>query len=595
MNKQEKAIVVLLFALLLGWFFHQDKVTRERAETLRREREREAMLAPVAEATDETAVQDDRPVPARPDDAVDPVPDREDEETVRTAEQEAEPLLPERIEVLANEVMNVEISSWGGVITGVELKLYPQTLDPESDPIRFDFSDRPALAIGNIAGLSARNDFTLSVDGPTATAERDLGTGLRYVRTLTLTDGYQILVSESFRNDGDIPLSLPEHTLGSGFMESIQTKAKSRGQSFLELNALGYRTGSHVKRWREKDFSKMLGAPSSGIGCAPANMELVDETGMDLHHELLAWGAAKNRFFVQIIAPEEGAAGCRLHAARDPEAETLDVTAVALDMIFPAMILEPGVAIRRETGYYIGPNKYSKLQALGKHQDKAMLHAWQRWGWFRTLSVGMLWTLNRIYDVIPNYGVAIILMTILVRIVFWPITRKSTSDMRKMQDLKPLMAKIKEKHKENPKRMQEETWALYRKHKVNPMTSCLPMLVQMPVFVALFNVLRGAVELRFAPFLWIADLSEPERLLEGILPFGLVLNILPLLMTATTFFQQKLTPTGGDPAQQRMMMFMPLFMLFIFYNFPAALALYWTVSQGLAIVQMLGKRRQTSA
>ena len=99
------------------------------------------------------------------------------------------------------------------------------------------------------------------------------------------------------------------------------------------------------------------------------------------------------------------------------------------------------------------------------------------------------------------------------------------------------------------------------------------MLVQMPVFIALFNVLRGAVELRFASFLWISDLSEPEGLLQGVLPFGWSLNILPILMTATTFVQQKLTPTGGDPAQQRMMMFMPLFMLFIFYNFPAALAL----------------------
>jgi len=196
--------------------------------------------------------------------------------------------------------------------------------------------------------------------------------------------------------------------------------------------------------------------------------------------------------------------------------------------------------------------------------------------------------------VIPSYGVAIILLTILVRLVFWPLTRKSTEGMKKMQEIQPLIKEIQAKYKDNPQRMQQETFRLYREHKVNPLSSCLPMLVQIPVFIALFNVLRAAVELRYAPFLWISDLSEPEALFASWFPFG-GLNILPILMAVTTGLQSALTPSTGDKQQQKMMMFMmPAMMLFMFYNFASALSLYWTVSQGLSIFQMWLIRRSVA-
>jgi len=193
--------------------------------------------------------------------------------------------------------------------------------------------------------------------------------------------------------------------------------------------------------------------------------------------------------------------------------------------------------------------------------------------------------LNLFYSMVPSYGVAIILLTILVRILFWPLTHKSTIGMRKMQEIQPLLKEIQQKYKGNPQRLQQETWQLYREHKVNPLSSCLPMLVQIPVFFALFVVLRGAVELRFAPFLWIRDLSQPEALFASWFPFG-GLNILPILMAITMALQSALSPSGGDRSQQRMMMvFMPIMMLVMFYNFASALSLYWTVSQVLSIAQ----------
>jgi YidC/Oxa1 family membrane protein insertase len=216
-------------------------------------------------------------------------------------------------------------------------------------------------------------------------------------------------------------------------------------------------------------------------------------------------------------------------------------------------------------------------------------------GMWRWVCYPMVWVLNVFNGWIPNYGVAIILLTLLVRLVFWPLTHKSTVGMRKMQEIQPKMKALQAKFKDNPQRLQQETWQLYRDHKVNPMSSCLPMLVQIPVFIALFTVLRSAVELRYAPFLWIADLSEPEALFASWFPFG-GLNVLPVLMALTMALQSALTPSAGDKNQQRMMIvMMPVMMLVMFYNFPSALSLYWTLSQVLSIVQMWWIRKRYSA
>jgi YidC/Oxa1 family membrane protein insertase len=192
-----------------------------------------------------------------------------------------------------------------------------------------------------------------------------------------------------------------------------------------------------------------------------------------------------------------------------------------------------------------------------------------------------------------NYGVAIMLLTILVRILFWPLTHKGTESMKRMADLQPLMTEIRQKYKENPQKQQQEMMKLYKEHKVNPMMGCLPMLVQIPVFIALFYVLRSAIELRFASFLWVKDLSEPEHLFMDLLHFPL--NILPLLMAATTMWQQKLTPSTADPSQQKIMMFMPLLMLVFLYNFASGLVLYWTTNNVIMIVQQLAQKRKREA
>ena len=216
-------------------------------------------------------------------------------------------------------------------------------------------------------------------------------------------------------------------------------------------------------------------------------------------------------------------------------------------------------------------------------------------GMWRVICYPLVWVLNAFHDLVPNYGVAIILLTVLVRLVFWPLTHKSTVGMRRMQEIQPKLKELQAKFKGNPQRLQQETWALYRENKVNPLSSCLPMLIQIPVFVALFNVLRTAVELRYSSFLWIADLSEPERLFPETFAAIGGLNVLPILMAVTMALQSWLTPSTGDRSQKKMMVFlMPAMMLFMFYSFPAALSLYWTLSQVFSIVQMWLIRRQTA-
>jgi YidC/Oxa1 family membrane protein insertase len=223
--------------------------------------------------------------------------------------------------------------------------------------------------------------------------------------------------------------------------------------------------------------------------------------------------------------------------------------------------------------------------ALHGGQEEVM-----QFGFWGVISVVLLKSMKFFYKLIPNYGVAIIIITILIKVLFWPIQAKSIKSMKAMQKFQPLMTKLREKYKEDPQRLNAEMMKLYKEHKINPFAGCLPMVVQIPVFFALYSMLRCAIELRGASFLWIHDLSAPDTLFHVA---GFPINLLPLLMTAASIWQMKITPQTGDQQQQKMMMFMPLMMLFFFYSTSSGLVLYWTVQQFLSIAQQWWGMRQT--
>lgn len=291
------------------------------------------------------------------------------------------------------------------------------------------------------------------------------------------------------------------------------------------------------------------------------------------------WIAAEERYFISSIIPDEPVDGkMRLIDAKGKVFENR--------LVFPAVDVAPGKQIEIGNTLYFGPKRIETLQKFG-HQLDAVVD----FGWFHIIAEPCLWLMNRIYDVIPNFGIAIILLTILVKIILWPLGTKSYKSMGEMKKLQPLMAELREKHKNDKKRMNEELMGLYRTYKINPASGCLPMFVQLPVFVALYNMLYQAIELRHAPFFgWIDDLSAPDRLfrfgfevpfMEA--PYGI--PVLTLVMGATMFLQQKMSPPAGDPTQAKVMMFMPVLFTFIFINFSSGLVLYWLVNNVLSIAQ----------
>ncbi|MFO0752467.1 MAG: membrane protein insertase YidC [Thermodesulfovibrionales bacterium] len=221
---------------------------------------------------------------------------------------------------------------------------------------------------------------------------------------------------------------------------------------------------------------------------------------------------------------------------------------------------------------YAGPKEHDRLKRWGVGLEHIV-----DFGFFSIIARPLFWVLKFFYSIFRNYGVAIIILTVLVRIPFIPLINKGQASMKKLQAIQPKMTEIREKYKNDPQRMQQELMGIYKKHKVNPMGGCLPMLLQIPVFFALYKVLLVSIELRGAPFLlWVQDLSAKD-------PY----YILPIVMGITMVIQQKMTPSTVDPTQQKLMMIMPVVFTFMFLSFPSGLVLYWLVNNVLSIAQQM--------
>ena len=258
------------------------------------------------------------------------------------------------------------------------------------------------------------------------------------------------------------------------------------------------------------------------------------------------------------------------------------------------LTVEPGGSTTLVFRCYAGPKKLQILRELPGNVDKVMgidrfmffNAAWM--GWLTKLLLGCLVGLKTVFSGTWGYGWAIIIITVVVKLIFFPLSHKSTQSMRKMQELQPQLKVLKEQYKDDPQKMYRKQQELFKENNVSQLGGCLPMLVQIPVFFALYNTFRSAIQLRQASFLWVADLSLPDTLAFS--PEGLPIRPLALIMSGSMLLQNKLMPSG-EPSQRRMMMFMSLFMLWIFYGMPAGLTLYWTTNQLLTIGQTLLTRR----
>jgi YidC/Oxa1 family membrane protein insertase len=276
----------------------------------------------------------------------------------------------------------------------------------------------------------------------------------------------------------------------------------------------------------------------------------------------LFWTSFQTKYFLSVVVPGDKTVE-RIQLQRKGDA-------IENIMETPYFTLQPGQKRTLDYLVFIGPKEPAHLKAAGHQLDKIV-----QFGFFNLLAQPLFTVLTFFYGFFKNYGVAIILLTVVIKIIFWPLTHKSYSSMKSMQKLQPEMAKLRDKFKNDKERLNKEMMQLYKTHSVNPLGGCLPMIVQIPVFFALYKVLLDSIALRHAPFaFWLTDLSAKD-------PY----YITPILMGASMFVQQKMTPTTADPMQAKIFMMMPIVFTFMFLNFPSGLVIYWLVNNLLTILQ----------
>jgi YidC/Oxa1 family membrane protein insertase len=248
------------------------------------------------------------------------------------------------------------------------------------------------------------------------------------------------------------------------------------------------------------------------------------------------------------------------------------------DVTTPPISIPPREKFNAPYQIYLGPKDENLLKRLGVDAEKLI-----DFGWFTIIAKPLLWFLKLTNKITGNFGIDIIILSILIKIIFIPLTQISMKSMKEMQKVQPEMNRLKEQYKNDKARLQQEIMLLYKRRKINPMSGCLPMVIQIPVFIALYNALQYTIEMRHAPFfLWIRDLAAKDPI-----------YITPLIMGATMVLQQKMTPTATDPTQAKMFLLMPVMFTFLFLNFPSGLVIYWLVNNVLSIAHQYYMNKKT--
>jgi YidC/Oxa1 family membrane protein insertase len=451
---------------------------------------------------------------------------------------------------LSNEFIRVEFTSWGGGIRRVELLKHNAnghghiTLNADAPTA--------ALALAGVTDADTNAVFSLEQTG-TATVVMRAGNV-----TKTVTLGKDYLLTGEIECSGASTLGVVVGTAGATHLK----------EAALYLNA-DWQDGP---KWNNRDLSVVAKRAGKGQNREPIHAR---------------WVAVKSQYFAMVLTGGTNATTVTYAPVTLPP--PAEWTAKEPPQGVTAVGEWPAANGKLSFSLYAGPKEYERLSALGQSQMEVMdFGSWMD-GYTGVFGLVLFKSMVWCHKLMPNYGVAIILVTILLRIVFWPIQAKSIKSMKEMQKFQPQMQKVREKYKDDQQRQNQEIMKLYKEHKINPFSGCLPMLVQLPVLIAFYKVLSNAIELRGTSFLWIKDLALPDTVATVM---GIPINPLPIIMTGCTVWQQKMTPSTGDAQQQKMMMFMPLVMLFFFYPSASGLVLYWTVQQVLSMAQQWWSMRQ---
>ncbi|MBP7734720.1 MAG: membrane protein insertase YidC [Spirochaetes bacterium] len=435
-------------------------------------------------------------------------------------------------------------------------------------------------------------DFSMSFNDDEFVKGNNLSNALWLVRE----DGNRITFFTDIQMDGN-PVRIEKTYLfqNDGYGFKIEYRLKNNGK-----NEIAFRNGSAMVSPAEilgptldytNTYNRLMSVYSIGgsfkkadkggggffLGCGSSSGgdALVKETGA------INWAGIMSRYFLLIMIPEDGAGKSVIHDNRKD-------AGFRTGMYIGLNKLEPGKEIKKSFKVYLGEKEKKKLASF----DKAIVDAADVNSLIEPIRDFVIWCLISINKLIGNLGWALVIFSILTKVVFMPLTIKSTESMKKMQQLTPKLNELKAKYKDKPDQMQKEMMKLYRENKVNPMGGCLPLLLQMPFFFALYSALIDSIDLWQAPFIfWMKDLSMPDTVLTI---SGFNLNILPIIMTVSTFFQSKLSTVDTGGQQKMMMMMMPLIFIFIFWSMPSGLVLYWALQNIFQIAHQLiiNKRSQ---
>jgi YidC/Oxa1 family membrane protein insertase len=566
MDRTGIIVVTLCAILLVYWFVGQQKYAQQQA--------RYAATNQVAKAQSQFAATNSNAVSPTLNVTTTAVPPVFDTNT------------PEELVVITNAHARYTFTSRGGGLKSAELLDYPETVSPRwKKKVAKDGvatlnlrAPVPVLAILGDASLVGDGNFTLTQTTNGVHAEKSLVNGLRLSKEFHLSSNYLVNASVRLENASDQPLALPAQEWVVGTATPMGPDDNGMNVGAMWCN--GTNSVDRGATW----FS------GAGLGCfrgSPRTEYLAGSNNV-------VWAAVHNQFFALMAMPKEPGAQIIARPVNlppfpnvEPVPGTPALQGVQSALIYPAASLAAHEAVERQIVFFAGPKEYRLLARIGEEfQNRADLV--MQFGKFSGFfAKGLLLAMNWLHDVTKlGYGWVIVLITVIIKVLFWPLTAAATRSMKRMQVLAPEMQALKEKYKDDMQKFTQKQWELYRKHKVSPMSGCLPMAIQMPVFIGFYTMIRSAIELRGARFLWIADLSKPDTLfmIPGThFPF----NLLPLLMGGSMLWQSHLQPPspGMDPAQAKMMRYMPLMFLVFLYTYSSGLALYWTVNNVLTVVQ----------
>jgi YidC/Oxa1 family membrane protein insertase len=320
--------------------------------------------------------------------------------------------------------------------------------------------------------------------------------------------------------------------------------------------------------WFDPSFIPLLGIPIRDA------RSLYSEAKKDV-----TWTGVASQYFCTIVSTQK-TNGISAWATRYDTRKLDDARVYGIQggIGMPAFRLSPGESLAESFQIYAGPKDLAQLRHLSGGQDAVM-----NFGMFGFVSEFLLWAMNSLNAVFHNYAAAIIVLTIIIKSLLWPIQNKATDQMRKMSLLSPKMTELREKYKDDPQKMNEEVMKLYKEYGVNPFSGCIPLLIQIPIFFGFYAMLGSAIELRNSSFLWVHDLSQPDTVFRL---WGFPINVLPIVMAGTMIWQLVITPKSGDAMQQRIFYFMPVIFLVFCYNYASGLALYWTTQNLFSILQL---------